>query len=170
MNVTTMNLYEMLFPGGRDRAVAVLKMLGGFRMVSDAGRPKDGWIERDPEHGLLVRLMTRNGGGNRPDYVAEISRLQAHPLFVRDADSPFDKTYASFWFRLPVGTNADDMAMLEEVAVDPVVDDKRRWDEAMGRHIQLLKDPAQARHPGVAASKKLMDDLASTLDPDGEQS
>lgn len=163
MNVMNMNLYEMMFPGGSDRAVAVLKMLGGFRKVSDAGRLKDGWIERDPEHGLLVRLITRNGGGNRRDYAAQISRLRAHPLFVRDADSPFDKTYASFWFRLPTNICAEDMARLEQIAVEPVVDDKRRWDEAMTRHLQLLNDPAQARHPSVVSGKELIDGLAQML-------
>jgi hypothetical protein len=158
------SLYEMLFPGGVNRAIAVLVLLGGFRHPADVGRIRDGWIERDPEDRYLIRLVTRNGGSNRKAYRRQIDQLRSHPLYIRDADHEYYSTYVSFWFQLPIGKISEEM--LEEVAHDPIIDNKQRWDQAIERHIQLLKDPAQARHPGVAASHDLLNAIVEFLNRD----
>jgi hypothetical protein len=158
------NMYEMLFPGGRDRAAMTLVLLGGFTNLGDAGRVRDGWIERDPLLRYLARLVTRNGGGNREEYAEHIQCLRQHPLYVRDADHEFDNTYASFWFRLPPTDQATHLATVERIARDPVVMNKEYWDNALSEHLRLVKDPAQARHLGVAASHELMRALKDMLD------
>jgi hypothetical protein len=49
----------------------------------------------------VVSVYTRSGGGNRPDYVTEIQKLQANPLYLEDYDDSFDSTYMTFVFRIP---------------------------------------------------------------------
>lgn len=152
------SMYEMLFPGGLDRAALMLALLGGFTTTAEAGRVRDGWIERDASARYAVRLVTRNGGGNREDYAEQIGRLRAHPLYLRDADHEFDATYASFWFRAP--THRLDHDVLERVARDPVVFDKAHWEAALA---QLLGDPGQARHPSAQADRELMTTIRDAL-------
>lgn len=62
----------------------------------DVGRYRDAWVEYDGD-ALLIRVHTRNGGGNREDY--DDGSMSEHPWYVRDADDDFDYTYADWWFR-----------------------------------------------------------------------
>lgn len=62
------------------------------------GRIRDAWVE---DHGedLLIRVHTRNGGGNREGQAEAINSMRAHPWYVRDEDLDYDNTYADFYFR-----------------------------------------------------------------------
>jgi hypothetical protein len=114
-------LYNALFPGSEARGALFAGFLG-FPSLDAIGRLRDAWPEIDPEHDVLIRVYTRNGGGNRADYVTAIDGMRAHPLFVRDADDKFDSTYASFWFRVP----DEWKERLRDVA-SPPVDMDERW-------------------------------------------
>lgn len=48
-----------------------------------------------------IVIYTRTGGGNREEYESENSQLAAHPLFVRDFDDDFDRTFAHFCYSVP---------------------------------------------------------------------
>lgn len=121
--------YNMLFPGGFDRAKVLLPLLGAVS-TGQFGRFRDCWLERDEVHGILLRVYTRNGGDNREDQVEAIDWMRAHPLFVRDGDDAFDRTYASWWFRIPPDLHASLGPVLAEVALDPV-DMDAKWQDAI---------------------------------------
>lgn len=98
----------------------------------DPGRFRDAWVE-DYGGELRIRLYTRNGGGNRPDYEPAIASMRAHPWFHSDADDNFDNTYASFWFQVPLAELDEAVAAaLKGMAVEPV-DTDARWREAIRR-------------------------------------
>lgn len=103
-----MSLYNMLF--GRNPAsrllLAMLDLTEG-----DVGRFRDCYLvrgdpradesERKPTDDLRIVIYTRNGGGNRDDYVAVTEALQAKPSYITDYDDDFDCTYASYEFKVP---------------------------------------------------------------------
>lgn len=120
-----MSLYSMLFPGGEERGRVLLVVLG-YRSFEEVGRFRDAWVERDDTHGVVIHLYTRNGGGNRDDYATEINALRSHECYLRDADDSLDRTYASFWFRIPDAWREQ----LLGVAIDPV-DTAARWQAAL---------------------------------------
>ena len=95
-----MSLYNMV-NGVNQATFWVLPMLGKhpdeyprFRdcFISDAEHPQ--WNEH-------IHIYKRVGGGNREDYVVEISELQEMDGYVADYDDDFDSTYASFVFAVP---------------------------------------------------------------------
>jgi|SRR5688500_3132926 len=94
-----MTMYEMLFPGANPQlAENVLSKLGLPRHV----RTRDVWIEPGSDGDPILRILTRVGGGNRRDYSEQIAKLQAHPQYLFDHDeAAWDRTYASFYFRIP---------------------------------------------------------------------
>jgi len=53
----------------------------------------------DPEE-RYIYILTRLGGGNRPDYQREIDEMRAMPEYVTDYDDAFDSTYATFVFEV----------------------------------------------------------------------
>jgi hypothetical protein len=94
-----MSLYNMV--NGVNPLVAVCLGLLDLQ-PGDVGRFRDAYfMETDGEPRIVV--FTRNGGGNRDDYVDVFERLQQHPLYVRDWDDDYDCTYASIEFRVPPG-------------------------------------------------------------------
>jgi len=72
----------------------------------------------DPDY--LIRIHTRNGGGNREDYIAEIESMRRHPWFVRDVDDDYDRTYADFYFRIPDDIDPKLHEGLVSIAQEPV--------------------------------------------------
>ena len=48
-----------------------------------------------------IRILTRTGGGNRPDYEAENQALRERPGFLRDWDDAYDSTFAWWAFSWP---------------------------------------------------------------------
>jgi len=142
-----MSMYEAVVADGHqlERGAVLLAVLGN-PVVS---RFRDAWCERG-EDGPVIHLYTRQGGPNRPAFAASNEALQAHPLYLRDADDSFDSTYAGFWFSAPAGEIGEALAA---VAVDPV-DTDARWQEAIAR-VQR----GELRPSEVA----MMDQLASAL-------
>jgi len=92
----------------------------------EVGRYRDAWAEADGDT-LLIRIHTRNGGGNREDYEPEIESMRAHPWFVRDADDDFDYTYADFYFKPPMDEIDPDLARVLVSWAQPPVDVGARW-------------------------------------------
>jgi len=149
-----MSMYEVAVADGRQhvRGAVLLAVLGNPVIA----RFRDAWAEKG-ENGPVIHIYTRQGGPNREAFAASNEALQAHPLYLRDADDSFDCTYAGFWFAAPAGKVAEALA---EVAVDPV-DTDARWREAIAR-VQR----GELRPSEVA----MMDQLAAGLSdpsPDG---
>lgn len=130
-----MSLYGLVF--GEKNAVgrgAILLPMLGFSHLSDVGRFRDAWVERDADGEPVIAVYTRNGGGNRVcncdldtsdgpccgEYASII--LPHHPQYLRDADDGFDPTYATFYFR----PSPQHIEELRAVATDPV-DTGDRW-------------------------------------------
>ena len=92
-------MYNMVF-GSTQQKTELLPLFGID--PARAGRYRDVWVERDgdSEDSVILALYTRNGGGNRGDYVEEISYLRSIPTFIHEADDDFDCTYATFRFRI----------------------------------------------------------------------
>jgi hypothetical protein len=133
-----MSLYEIAVADGhQDERRAVLLPILGSPAVQ---RFRDAWVERTA-FGLVIAIYTRTGGPNRRcscggggEHAPASCRaacneaLAAHPLYLRDADDGFDKTYATFRFRVPDSHREQ----LTGVAVDPV-DTDARWKAAIAR-------------------------------------
>ena len=64
----------------------------------DCGRFRDCYVVKDAQGKCRIAVYTRNGGGNRAQYMPDFSK---HPCYVRDADDEFDNTYATIYFRIP---------------------------------------------------------------------
>ena len=104
-----MSMYSLVAADGHqnDRGSVLLAAIGG----PDVGRFRDAWIEKGDDGQPVIAIYTRNGGGNRECWCDKhpedgclamvIADLQAHPLYMRDADDDFDSTYATFYFRTP---------------------------------------------------------------------
>lgn len=130
-------MYNMVF--GQNPAAPALLGILITRHDFDPGecRIRDAWVER---HGdaIVIRVHTRIGGGNRPDYAEAIAVLQAHPWYRDDADMDFDNTYADFYFTVDPAwewfTEDEDggkvLEALVTAAVEPV-DMAERWQEAI---------------------------------------
>lgn len=120
-------MYNMIFPINPDRCGAILGLLG-FAKPDEVGRFRDAWVEKDSDGKTpIFAVYTRNGGGNREDQAEAITRMQEHPLYLRDADDEFDYTYATFYFRTPEG-------ILEDVDPNDLqdhVDTSQRWLDAL---------------------------------------
>lgn len=126
-------LYNMIF-GTQPVAPAVIELLNIIQ-PTDWGRFRDAWIEKHGEE-LVIRVHTRNGGGNREDQKPAIDEMRAHPWYRSDADGTFDNTYADFYFTV----SPPDLATLDPEysalvgpllmswAVEPVDMDKRWLD------------------------------------------
>jgi hypothetical protein len=55
------------------------------------------------ENGKVLKVITRTGGGNRLDYKENIRDIRDHSLYLADMDSPYDDTYAWWYFLVPDG-------------------------------------------------------------------
>lgn len=73
-----------------------------------------------------IALYTRNGGGNRECHCynhnephepgctgAAVDRLEDHPLFTSSNDNEYDRTYATFYFKIPAEQRQHIKAVLE---------------------------------------------------------
>jgi hypothetical protein len=93
-----MSLYNMV-NGVNPAAFYFLPMLGD-KHPDSYPRFRDCMITEDDGQNRIT-LLTRTGGGNRPDYESEIEELRNHPNFIRDHDADWDSTYAYFDFSVP---------------------------------------------------------------------
>jgi hypothetical protein len=140
-------MYEMVFGDGQS-GLAILGALG-FTKVSDVGRYRSCWIERDEDGALRAAVYTRNGGGNRECWAdqsevpdgeqcactgcIQTRVLPMHQGYLFDRDDEFDSTYCTNYFSLP-----DDLAerierMVKDggAEVQAPVDMSERWQEAI---------------------------------------
>ncbi len=87
-----MSTYNMV--NGHHPLCGVLLSCLGFNntTLKTIPRLRDCFINK----GNIV-ILTRTGGGNRDDYVAENEALRKIPGYISDNDDPFDGTFA--WFR-----------------------------------------------------------------------
>ena len=113
-----MALYDIAVGDGhqRERGALLLTMLG----TPVVKRYRDSWVEKGSDGEPVIAIYTRQGGGNRECYcdtencepvasqhtpegcnAACNEALAAHPLYLRDADDDFDRTYATFYFSVP---------------------------------------------------------------------
>lgn len=53
------------------------------------------------ESDYLIRVITRTGGANRPDYQECINTLRKHEYFLKEEDDAYDPSYMYFYFKLP---------------------------------------------------------------------
>lgn len=118
------------------------------------GRYRDAWIEYLGEvDGYVIRVHTRNGGGNREDYDGEIASMRSHPWYLMDADEPYDSTYASFYFRVDLDTldaiHAGVRDVIVRAAKDPV-DIGGRWQAAIDTFSSMSEDEMAALRQRVA--------------------
>lgn len=88
-------LYNSMF--GTNEHAGLITTILQARQRFEVGRFRDAFVEADGER-ILIRIHTRNGGGNREDQVDAIESMQEHPWYVRDADDNYDYTYADFYF------------------------------------------------------------------------
>jgi hypothetical protein len=129
-----MSLYNMVF-GHQPAAPPLIGLILSkdptvpTRASDMIPRLRDAWVEKDGDQ-ILIRVMTRLGGGNRPDYATAIETIRNHPWYVRDEDQEFDSTYADFYFRPDLSDVDPELATaLVEHAVEHV-DMTERWNEA----------------------------------------
>lgn len=77
---------------------AVLETAG---KLPEIPRYRDTYTSMSAAESVTIVIYTRTGGGNREDYEAENDALAAHPLFIRDYDDDFDRTFAHWVFKVP---------------------------------------------------------------------
>jgi hypothetical protein len=135
-----MGLYNMVFKSN-PQVPLVLAILQ--KQPSDFGRFRDAWIEKfDSEPSKLrLAIYTRNGGGNRADYMPYFGD---EPLYIADQDDDFDSTYATIFFRMPTeipralleqcpteyNTSETFLAKVRSIATEPV-NMGERWRKAI---------------------------------------
>jgi len=90
-------LYNMIH-GYNQACVWIMPMLG--RHEDEWPRFRDCYIEENAEHGYLIVIYTRVGGGNRNCGFGE-EELYEDPLFVETVDDDYDNTYAEYKFKVP---------------------------------------------------------------------
>ena len=121
-----MSMYGMVF--GQTAYGPALVGLLMRKQEFDVGRYRDAWVEQDGD-ALLIRVHTRNGGGNREDY--DDGSMAEHPWYVRDEDDSYDNTYADWWFRPALDElDPEDVEALVALA-QPAVDMTARWEAAI---------------------------------------
>lgn len=89
-----MSLYNAIF-GQNPLHKSILHMLqlNPYKIA----RFRDAYVNKDGK----LEILTRTGGGNRPDYEESNKALQEHPHYIEDFDDPIDRTYARFVFNVP---------------------------------------------------------------------
>lgn len=134
-----MSLYEIMFGDGK-RGWPLLSALG-FEKVTDVGRYRTAWLERDAvspvgDDGIVncrIAVYTRNGGGNREEYAQVFATLATHPCYLFDIDDEFDATYATIYFSMPevLVDQLDTLTPEWRDRLQDAVDTSARWKKAI---------------------------------------
>ena len=150
-----MSMYNLLF-GENPASDFLLALLDLTK--ADVGRFSDAFVTAD---GTEIAVYTRNGGGNRDHWDDEKEegetcsctgciigyRLPKHPLYLRDEDDDFDRTYATVFFRVP------------EAAL-PLVKDLAEQRDPNALWLSTLKELKEGKRPEVVeAMRPLMETL-----------
>lgn len=127
-----MSLYNMVL--GYHPLVGDLLIALGYtkETCKDIPRFRDCYLFPDE-----IRLLTRTGGGNRPDYIDENQMLRERPGFLRDWNDSYDSTFAWWAYEWPDnGTRALQIMLevLQENHPDLLPQNlKSRFDDAIGK-------------------------------------
>lgn len=123
-----MSLYNMLH-GFEPTAAFVLRVL---RVEPDRiGRFRDAYLTyADDKQTPIMVVLTRTGGGNRPDYEDENAFLRRLDGFIDDQDDQFDSTFALFRYAVPEGLRAAAIAFLYEHGTPMSL--REKTDQAIG--------------------------------------
>lgn len=98
-------------------------------------RFRDAYVDVRGEPPVLV-ILTRTGGGSRPDYLEENERLRTEvPGFLDDRDDGFDTTFAHFRYSVP-----DEYLELVRDAVQQGRDAGWEFDLPMDRMRKMLEN------------------------------
>lgn len=143
-----MSMYALVH--GQNPAGPVLVEVVRLRAPVDPGRYRDAFVEIEGDR-PVIRIHTRNGGGNRECYCEErdivetghhcqqaaIRSMQEHPWYLRDQDDSFDFTYADFYFGVDLaylaqhGEEGQFVARAVVGMAQPPVDMHKRWMDAI---------------------------------------
>ena len=106
-----MSLYNMLH-GFHPAAAMLLEALEFDTLEKRAAIPRfrDIYLFQDE-----IRLLTRTGGGNRPDYEEENTALRSRSDFIKDWDDGFDSTFAWWAYKWPEDWNEQLQHVLEQI-------------------------------------------------------
>lgn len=121
----------------------------------DFCRFRDAWVENTTGE-LRIVVLTRCGGGNRPDYGEVFDKMREHPEYIENRDIDYDPTYAAFIFNLPEEFRHQVDPLLEDIrktpgAIDAVIDN-RSFQEIFEEGLQNVKT-ALIEHPENDVSK-----------------
>lgn len=162
-----MSLYNALF-GFNPYAPLLLPMLGVI--PAQIPRFRDCFLKEE-DGKLVIVIHTRTGGGNRPYYDEPNneniegpwnSDLRALPGFIRDEDSPYDTTYANFYFDVPESCKTAAQVITE--SMDP--NDKRPPEEKWARTMDALRSsaPSPERERALKIGAQIMGQVKQAFD------
>jgi len=108
-----MSLYNMLhgFDVSAHFVLLTLKIT-----PEQIGRFRDAYVtyRDDTKTEPVMVVLTRTGGGNRPDYEDANAFLRTLEGYMDDQDDEFDSTFALFRYAVPASMRAEVMAVLGE--------------------------------------------------------
>lgn len=130
-----MSLYNRLF-GENPDATILLGMLGLTR--NSFGRYRDVFLNHD---GKAITVITRIGGGNKPDYEDVYKNLKENKYFSHTIADFIDNTYQYFIFNVP------DKYLFTASKMIP----KEDW-LPVGKRFE--KEIEEAKIPGTPAAKR----------------
>jgi hypothetical protein len=131
-----MSLYNMLH-GHHPIAGDLLGILGYTKETHrEIPRFRDVFLFPDE-----IRLLTRTGGGNRDNYMAENESLKKRDGFLRDWDDDFDNTFAWWAYKWPEALREQLTMILEaieesrpELLPESLEEPTNRAIEQIGKH------------------------------------
>lgn len=157
-----MSVYELAFPDPtRPARLAILCAALDIKPTA-FDRLRDGWVELVDDQ-VQLALYARIGGPNRRDHQDAISALQTHPHYLSDRDDSWDRTYATFRFRLPPHHAEELLAdVLHHSAHPGEVDSDKRWQDAIARIKRGDVTPDE-----LAGFERVITELQNALHGDG---
>ena len=133
-----MSLYNMVM-GNHPLAGELLGILGyDQETVHQIPRFRDVYLYPGE-----IRLLTRTGGGNRPDYEDANTLLTMRPNFLRDWDDQYDSTFAWWAYSFP-----EDWTEQLNMLVEKIQQDRP---DLMPEHLGVRFEEAIARIGGKDA-------------------
>lgn len=147
-----MNLYNQLFGHNPLAQVVLLAVSADPRRI---GRLRDAYITPKGKFAIL----TRTGGGNRPNYEEQNAYLHTLPGFIEDKDDSFDSTYAVFIYEVP--------DPLKE-SIKKLVDGGHTWDPGAA-WTKLFEDLREGRiSTEVERAKKVSEEISKAMEENSD--
>lgn len=82
----------------------------------------------------VICILTRTGGANRDEYGPSIAEMRAMPGYLTDYDDPFNSTYASFVYAVPLRWRKDYDTIMERRFTSPLL-----WDALSADYKQEIR-------------------------------